>query len=309
MHLTLRLLPLFALLAAAACVTPGLYPPPARGPVLPPSPAHVLRRQPSERGVPVVSPELGAMLSAFSQQARAHREIAARADQMPDPQRKNWLGLTGELDRLLARPVGETPPQDLQRARQVVEAELEQDSRTYSELPPEVVDGVLERIAKLGTRLEEARQAKAKRGATRVAKAAFAWPVDPVAVTSPFGRRRHPFRHEYVPHLGVDLAAKRGQEISVAADGVVLRAQWTNGHGNHVDVDHGGGVMTRYSHLSALQVKPGHELKQGDVVGLAGDTGLTTGVHLHFELWRGDQPMDPLEELDAPRRAVAVSNR
>jgi murein DD-endopeptidase MepM/ murein hydrolase activator NlpD len=298
-------LPLFLL--TAACATPGL-PTPRTDEVAPfPPTASTPRRMPSTRGTQAAcSPELNALLADFSEQARRHRDLRPSGELMPDAQVKDWLELTGQFDHLLARPAAKTPPRDLLCARQALDAELEKDTRFYGELPAEVVGSVLERRAKLTARLEETRP---EGGKARLARSAFAWPVEPVTVTSPFGRRRHPFRHEYVPHLGVDLAARRGQEISVAADGVVLRAQWTNGHGYHVDVDHGGGVMTRYSHLSAMQVKAGHELKQGDVVGLAGDTGLTTGVHLHFELWRGDQAMDPLEELDAPRRAVAVSNR
>jgi murein DD-endopeptidase MepM/ murein hydrolase activator NlpD len=113
----------------------------------------------------------------------------------------------------------------------------------------------------------------------------------------------------YQQHQGIDLVAVRGQPVTAAGDGVVIRAEHGNGHGNHVEVDHGGGVMTRYSHLSAILVVPGVAVKQGESIGLAGDTGLATGVHLHFELWRSGQAVDPLVELGDPEQAAPVANR
>jgi murein DD-endopeptidase MepM/ murein hydrolase activator NlpD len=77
----------------------------------------------------------------------------------------------------------------------------------------------------------------------------------------------------------------------------VLRAGWNGGHGNQVIVQHTGNVTTRYSHLSRLLVAPGDIVEEGDVVGAAGRTGMATGVHVHFELWREGEPSDPLDEM------------
>ncbi len=146
----------------------------------------------------------------------------------------------------------------------------------------------------------------------------FSWPLTPVSVTSHFGERAHPIMGQVRDHLGVDLAAKRGQAIFSAAPGVVLRAGWNGSHGYQVEVQHAAQILTRYSHLSRVLVRPGTILERGDVLGLAGDTGMATGVHLHFELWKDGQPMDPMDELrnasellvgDSSAQAPAPSKR
>jgi murein DD-endopeptidase MepM/ murein hydrolase activator NlpD len=121
--------------------------------------------------------------------------------------------------------------------------------------------------------------------------------VDPVVVTSVFGSRLHPILGTERDHQGVDLAAKTGQLVTAAARGVVLRAGWNGGHGNQVIVQHEGNVTTRYSHLSRLLVVPGDVVEDGDVLGAAGRTGMATGVHVHFELWRDGEPSDPLDVM------------
>jgi len=133
-----------------------------------------------------------------------------------------------------------------------------------------------------------------------VTKVAFAWPVEPVLVTSPFGPRIDPITG--VPqqqHQGVDLAAGKGQAVTASAQGKVLRAESASGHyGNWVELEHGRGVSTRYAHLSSIVLKPGQEVSQGELLGFAGDTGRVTGPHLHFELRRDGEAVDPLEELE-----------
>jgi murein DD-endopeptidase MepM/ murein hydrolase activator NlpD len=126
----------------------------------------------------------------------------------------------------------------------------------------------------------------------------FSWPIFPVSITSHFGERAHPILGEVRDHLGIDLAARRGQAVLAAAPGVVLNAGWNKGYGYQVEIQHAARVTTRYSHLSRVMVEPGEILERGDVVGLAGDTGMATGVHLHFELWKDGRAEDPMEELE-----------
>jgi murein DD-endopeptidase MepM/ murein hydrolase activator NlpD len=121
--------------------------------------------------------------------------------------------------------------------------------------------------------------------------------VAPVAVTSLFGRRLHPITGTLQAHQGLDLAASEGQLVATAGRGTVVRAGWCGGYGLQVEVVHAGGVHTRYGHLSRILVEPGDALEPGDVVGLAGTTGLSTGPHLHFELWRAGRALDPLRVL------------
>jgi hypothetical protein len=241
--------------------------------------------------------ELDVALMRFSDLSRRHREMVHGGDPMPAPQIENWRELMDRLDGLVA-------PDNLEHARRVLEVELEWDSRAYCTLPAEVVDAALERMDRLAARLAERRQPKERRVERKVLRAPFAWPVAPVSVTSPFGTRLEPFTKTYAPHQGVDLVASRGQEVMAAGDGIVVRAEYGSGHGNHVDVEHLEGVMTRYSHLAVILVKPGAALRQGDVLGLAGETGRATGVHLHFEFWRNGQAIDPLDELGTPESSM-----
>jgi murein DD-endopeptidase MepM/ murein hydrolase activator NlpD len=126
----------------------------------------------------------------------------------------------------------------------------------------------------------------------------FSWPISPVSVTSHFGERAHPILGELRDHLGIDLAARRGQGVFAAAPGVVLNAGWNGNYGYQVEIQHAARVTTRYSHLARVMVEPGEILERGDLVGLAGDTGLATGVHLHFELWKDGRPRDPVDDLE-----------
>ena len=121
------------------------------------------------------------------------------------------------------------------------------------------------------------------------------WPLaTPSSVTSPFGERVHPIEGVLRRHTGVDLSAAPAQPIQAAAAGRVVSAGWKGSHGYSVEVEHAGGLRTRYSHLSELLVELGANVEAGSLLGLAGDTGLATGVHLHFEVWRNGQAKNPL---------------
>jgi murein DD-endopeptidase MepM/ murein hydrolase activator NlpD len=102
-------------------------------------------------------------------------------------------------------------------------------------------------------------------------------------------------------HAGVDWAAATGTPVRAARDGVVTRAGWWGTYGYAVALDHGDGSETRYAHLSAVHVTVGSVVRQGDVVGLVGSTGASTGPHLHFELRFGATAVDPLGYLEQPR--------
>jgi len=125
--------------------------------------------------------------------------------------------------------------------------------------------------------------------------AARAHAVGPVTgeVTSPFGQRIHPISGDSRFHTGVDLRAPSGSPIRAAAEGVVREAGQRGGYGNAVELDHGDGTSTLYAHASALLVKPGQHVAQGEPIALVGQTGAATGPHLHFELRRHGHPVEP----------------
>jgi murein DD-endopeptidase MepM/ murein hydrolase activator NlpD len=241
------------------------------------------------------SPELQAALASFVNKAREYRRQVKRGSPMPSEQQENWEKVAGSLDTFLGRPAEKTSSMDIVRARVTLEAELEEDARSYGDIPEELAESVMSRVSELSARMVEVRRLMVK---TVDAPPRFTWPISPVSVTSGFGERAHPILGEMKEHLGVDLAAKRGQGVFAAAPGVVLTAGWNGGYGYQVEVQHAARISTRYSHLARLMVEPGQILERGDLVGLAGDTGMATGVHLHFEVWKDGRPRDPLDELD-----------
>ncbi|HEX2727804.1 MAG TPA: M23 family metallopeptidase, partial [Beijerinckiaceae bacterium] len=122
---------------------------------------------------------------------------------------------------------------------------------------------------------------------------AMAWPVD-APITSRFGLRVHPILRFARMHRGIDFGARWGTPIHAAADGQVTRAGWAGGYGRQVRIDHGAGMATSYSHMSSLAVAPGSFIQRGQLIGYVGSSGLSTGPHLHYEVYRGGVAVDPL---------------
>lgn len=118
----------------------------------------------------------------------------------------------------------------------------------------------------------------------------------PVAghITSGFGMRRHPILGYSRLHGGVDFGAPWGSPIFAVNDGMVVFAGRHGGHGNYVRLEHGGGIGTGYAHMSRFAVSPGMRVHAGQVIGYVGSTGLSTGPHLHYELYRGGERINPL---------------
>lgn len=119
-------------------------------------------------------------------------------------------------------------------------------------------------------------------------------PLDVMRVTSGFKMdRMHPILRRVLPHTGIDYAATHGTPVRATADGSVSYASERGGYGNMVEVQHPNGYATRYAHLSRIGVRPYQAVRQGDVIGYVGATGLATGPHLHYEVRRKGQPVDP----------------
>lgn len=115
----------------------------------------------------------------------------------------------------------------------------------------------------------------------------------PGRVTSSFGNRRHPILGYVRRHAGLDFKASYGTPIVAVTDGVVLSAGRAGGCGNAVKLSHGGGIQTRYCHMSRMAVSGGQHVRRGQVIGYVGSTGLSTGAHLHYEMYRGGQAINP----------------
>ncbi|MFM5885511.1 MAG: M23 family metallopeptidase [Novosphingobium sp.] len=119
-------------------------------------------------------------------------------------------------------------------------------------------------------------------------------PVIGGRITSNFGMRFHPVLGYSRLHAGVDIGAPYGSPIYAVGDGAVIFAGWHGGHGNYVKLDQGGGYATGYGHMSRIAVAPGMRVRAGQVIGYVGSTGLSTGPHLHYELYRSGVPVDPM---------------
>ena len=125
-------------------------------------------------------------------------------------------------------------------------------------------------------------------------------PVWSYWVTSKFGFRSDPFNKKKAGHKGVDLASRTGNKIQIKAKGRVIKVEHSNrGYGNNIIVDHGNGFKTRYAHMHKIYVKKGDYLKINATIGEVGNTGRSTGPHLHYEVLYQGRPVDPLPFMQA----------
>lgn len=113
-------------------------------------------------------------------------------------------------------------------------------------------------------------------------------------MSSGYGVRRDPIYGSSKFHTGLDFAAKTGTPVFATADGKVTEAGRQSGYGNCIDISHGYNYLTRYAHLSEILVKPGQEVKRGEMIGKVGSTGKSTGSHLHYEVRFKDEPQNPV---------------
>jgi len=115
-------------------------------------------------------------------------------------------------------------------------------------------------------------------------------------LTSAFARERvHPILHLARPHEGIDVTAPMGAEIEAPAAGIVTKVEWVEGYGNLIELDHGYGLVTKYAHCSKIMVARGSRVRRGQKIALVGSTGLSTGPHLHYEVWVNGKPVNPMK--------------
>jgi murein DD-endopeptidase MepM/ murein hydrolase activator NlpD len=130
----------------------------------------------------------------------------------------------------------------------------------------------------------------------------------PVAgrLSSRYGVRRHPILGYMRMHSGVDYAAGYGTPIVAVSDGIITYAGRHGGHGKYVRIEHGGGLGSGYAHMSSIAVDPGSRVRAGQVIGYVGSTGLSTGPHLHFEVYRAGRKIDPMSVRFISRPTVSA---
>ncbi len=135
-------------------------------------------------------------------------------------------------------------------------------------------------------------------------------PVENANFTSGYGTRADPFRGSRAMHGGIDLAGPIGTPIYATADGIVGRSEWNNGgYGNLVEIDHGRGIQTRYGHLSQRIAQPGQRVRRGDLIGLMGSTGRSTGSHLHYEVRIDGRAVNPIPFIQGNETLASLQRR
>ena len=213
------------------------------------------------------------------------------------------LGSRSALDPNLARAMERLPALVKSRAMgggtPVTETSVRQEPylKALSALSgPEDTFGLLRTLLEsLESRLLTVRGFVERRNALAAATPSM-WPAQGW-LTSRMGHRQDPVLGGDDYHAGLDIAAERGAPVYATAEGTVVEAGYHSSYGNLIVLDHGFGILTRYGHLSGLSVKPGDQVKRGDVIGQVGATGKATGPHLHYEVLANGRLLNPLRLL------------
>ncbi|AKF82946.1 Peptidase family M23 [Myxococcus fulvus] len=160
---------------------------------------------------------------------------------------------------------------------------------------PKLLMGRLDKLSAEATRQEQSLQelqAYFQDQKSMLASTPSVWPARGW-VTSDFGQRVDPYTADRVMHSGLDIAAPHGKEVYAPSDGTVVFAGLEGGYGNVIVVDHGYGIKTRYGHLAKMLVKAGDRVKRGALIAAVGNTGRSTGPHLHYEVRVNGIPQNP----------------
>jgi murein DD-endopeptidase MepM/ murein hydrolase activator NlpD len=161
---------------------------------------------------------------------------------------------------------------------------------------PETALGILsELLGVIGSRLESVRDNVERRHKLAMATPSM-WPVAGW-LSSSFGTRRDPFTDGKDFHPGLDISSDYGQPVLATGDAIVMAAGRNGAYGNMVMLDHGFGITTKYGHLSRISVVERQRVKRGDIIGLVGSTGRSTGAHLHYEVWMNGRLTNPMTLL------------
>jgi murein DD-endopeptidase MepM/ murein hydrolase activator NlpD len=211
------------------------------------------------------------------------------------------LGAKAALDPSLQRSMDKLPAVVKSRAMGGPTAATALTSMAPGLTSPENTFALLKDLLQsLESRLQTVRSEVDKRNQLAAATPSI-WPTHGW-LSSSMGNRADPLTGEKDFHPGLDISADKGDPVYSTADGKVTHAASAGNYGNLVIVEHGYGLETRYGHLSAFKVKVGQEVKRGDLLGLVGSTGRTTGAHLHYEVRANGRILNPLQLLLNPRR-------
>ena len=239
--------------------------------------------------------------TTYTQLEEAHRDLAGAVDSLKKRDRNLYLFI------LNAEPLEEKDSNATQQ--------------TLVQSATEELDQLEERLKRIRTRLNERTNSPLLEYLrhTKPEDLRNVPVIRPLAgdVLSGYGMRRHPLKGKEVMHTGIDLQADIGTPVVATANGVVIETGVKpNGQGQFVAIRHALGYVTRYAHLSQIAVYAGQVVTRGQVIGKSGNSGICKGAHLHYEVWKDNQPIDPIDhffgditpEMFAQLRAQAAQN-
>jgi murein DD-endopeptidase MepM/ murein hydrolase activator NlpD len=189
---------------------------------------------------------------------------------------------------------------DISKQKEEIVAQAEEKEKAYSSLKQrrEEYEAQIAEMEKSSKDLEVMilKKMAESHGGKVLGTGALAWPLEG-RITSKFGYRRHPFWGGRHFHTGLDISGKYGAPVVAADAGEVIFSGWWDGYGKAIVIDHGRMTTTVYGHLSRMYKNVGAVVAKGQVIGLVGNTGYSTGPHLHFEVRKNGKPVDPLLNL------------
>lgn len=221
------------------------------------------------------------------------QEITEKKESLEDSRR--------ESEAAKAKLVSEKSTLDKQRADAValvneINANEAEYQSTLDAIDAEE-EAIQARIVELSRQLA-AQQAASGQTTSNAALGGYIWPVSSRRITSPFGNRNTGIAGASTNHKGVDIGGVYySSEVHAAKSGTVIVSQYSSSYGNYVVVSHGSGNTTLYAHMSSRSVSVGQWVDQGDVLGITGSTGISSGPHLHFEITENGVRVDPLQYL------------
>jgi murein DD-endopeptidase MepM/ murein hydrolase activator NlpD len=169
------------------------------------------------------------------------------------------------------------------------------DSHAPPGVSPEMLQGMDQNVSRL-TQQSERLEEFFRDQKVQLAQTPSIWPVRGY-VSATFGNRIDPFTGQWDFHSGLDVSTPIGTKVVAPADGVVVSAGVKGAYGNAITLNHGYGVVTQYGHLERFVVRPGQRVRRGDVIGFVGNSGRSTGPHLHYEVWIRDQAKNPIHYI------------
>ena len=220
--------------------------------------------------------------------------------------KQNKTATTGKQSAAAVAAAGSTPS-SLALTNDVNQLQVKQSLDQFYTLRSQAMSGRVSQALESGLTSGNASSMDSGRDWTLLADAPSLWPVEG-KVTSSFGEREDPFNGEGAFHAGLDISAPSGTVVRATADGTVTSAQLMNGYGREVVLDHGHGLHTVYGHLSGMIVLAGQSVVRGQIIGYVGQTGRSTGPHLHYEVRINNTPVNPHKYLRSTFAEVTANN-